>query len=228
MKDALGDRMKNNYEQAYSSYLPWRTPVIIRVDGRAFHTFTRGMQRPFDDTFIDSMNRVTLKLCADIDTVRFAYTQSDEISLLLHPYNKLASQPWFGNDIQKMVSISASLAASTFGLIYDHVVTFDSRCFALPEDEVCNYFIWRQQDAIRNSIQMVARYHYSHKQLHSKNCEEMLEMIKEAGDDWNAYSTHYRRGRVCMKDSRGWLIYPDPPVFSEDRYYINRWLETEE
>jgi tRNA(His) 5'-end guanylyltransferase len=228
MKDALGDRMKNNYEQAYSSYLPWRTPVIIRIDGRAFHTFTKGMKRPFDDEFMASMNLLAINLCTEIDTVRFAYTQSDEISLLLHSYNKHASQPWFGNEIQKMVSISASLAASIFGLLYNKVVTFDSRCFALPEDEVCNYFIWRQQDAIRNSIQMVARSHYSHKQLHTKNCEEMLEMVKETGDDWNAYSLRYRRGRACMKDSRGWLIYNDLPLFTENRNYINRWLETEE
>ena len=229
MNDALGDRMKNNYEQAFSSYLPWRMPVIIRVDGRAFHTLTRGLQKPFDIEFIAHMNVVMRKMCTGIDTVRFAYCQSDEISLLLIPYNKLASQPWFRNDVQKIASISASLAASAFCLSTGKEATFDSRCFAIPEDEVCNYFIWRQQDAIRNSIQMVARSIFSHKQLHGMNCNSMLDMIMEHGKPWDEYPLYQQRGRAMYKDRDGcWLLDENIPVFADDRVFINQWSITEE
>ena len=103
----LEERMKG-YEKKY--HLPINLPIIIRIDGRAFHTFTRGMEKPFDETFIDMMNNIGLKLCDEIQNCRMAFLQSDEISFLV--YNRIESDCYFSNEIQKICSISASMASS--------------------------------------------------------------------------------------------------------------------
>lgn len=163
MQNDLSIRMKQNYENVFKHKLPERMPVIIRLDGRAFHTLTRGSEKPFDLSFINLMNETALYLCKEIQNVQIAYVQSDEISLLLHNYKRLNSQSWFDNEIQKMCSISAGLTTAKFNRDYSFniiknflknedetidcdsipLAQFDSRCFVIPEDEVCNYFIWR-------------------------------------------------------------------------------------
>ena len=177
--DSLGGRMKNYYENAYRNHLTRRTPVIIRIDGKAFHTFTRNFKRPYDLVFKKAMWNTTLYLCEHIQNARLAYVQSDEISILLIDYNKFTTAAWFDNNIQKMCSVSASMATMAFNKFfaeesedatnYHNYISeeefrrvyrprwndamFDSRVFNLPESEVCNYFVWRQQDAISNSIE---------------------------------------------------------------------------
>ena len=112
-KDSLGDRMKG-YEDAFRIYLPKRIPLIIRVDGKAFHTFTRNLERPFDEDFMDIMLDTAIRLCIEIQGVKLAYWQSDEISLLITDYDTLMTQAPFDKNLQKLVSISASIATSTF------------------------------------------------------------------------------------------------------------------
>ena len=114
MKDSLGDRMKNYYENAYRMHLTRRTPVIIRIDGCHFHTFTRGMKKPYDMVLKKAMWNTALHLCENIQNARLAYVQSDEISILLVDYNKFATSAWFDNNIQKMASVSASMATMSF------------------------------------------------------------------------------------------------------------------
>lgn len=237
-RDSLGDRMKG-YERAYKIALPRRMPVVIRVDGKAFHTLTRGCEKPFDERLMAHMNKAAIALCEEIQGAQLAYVQSDEISVLVHNYKRLKSEAWFDNELQKMVSVAASTAAVHFTLGFDTLATFDARAFVLPEAEVCNYFIWRQQDATRNSIQMATRAVYSHAQADGKNTSEMQEMLHAKGINWNDYPVACKRGRCVVREAfsvfdvdgqeirRSRWVVQDPPIFSQDRAYIERHLAVE-
>lgn len=211
MKDSLGDRMKGNYESRTQMKLPRRTYVIIRLDGKAFHTYTRGLDKPFDNELITDMASTTKFLCDTIQGCKMGYTQSDEISLLLTDFDRLTTDAWFDNNIQKMVSVSASMATGFFNRIRENdefdeprpLAFFDSRVFTIPTAvEVENYFVWRQKDATRNSIQMVAQHHFSHKELHGKTTEDLLEMLEMVGDPWEKYFPEQRYGTWIKKDNR--------------------------
>lgn len=253
--DNLGDRMKD-YENVSQIYLTKKLPVIIRLDGKAFHRFAKGFDKPFDNVLMKSMQETAKYLCANIMNCKMAYTQSDEISLLLVDYETRESQPWFENNLQKMVSISASMATLIFNRAFAETVNdyyrddednfdyleyvkkfdvamFDSRAFTLPQYEVCNYFIWRQQDAIRNSIQMAAQSMFSHKELRDLNCDQVQEkMWQEKNVNWNDYSVPEKQGscvikKVCENNgaTRGrWVIDKDIPIFTQERDYIDRYV----
>ena len=229
------------YERAGRSALPPRMPVIIRLDGKAFHTWTRGLERPFDERLIAGMDAVTLAVCEEVQGAQIAYVQSDEISILLHNYKRLDTQAWFDNQVQKMVSVAAGIAsarmtsvsAEMFGKTKEAI--FDARTFVLPEEEVVNYFLWRQQDATRNSIQMVAQSMYSHTELHKKNTSDLQEMIFAKGQNWNELPTRLKRGRCAVRRVQDdalavrahWAIDNEPPIFGQDRAYVERHLEVE-
>ena len=124
-KTTLGDRMKNNYENITRYYLTRRMPVIIRVDGRSFHTFTNGFKKPFDDVLVKTMQDTMKYLCENIQGCVLGYTQSDEISLVLTDYAELTTDAWFGNNLQKMCSVSASMATLTFNKAFnDNIVKY--------------------------------------------------------------------------------------------------------
>ena len=116
--DDLGTRMKTYYEQIPKTKLMRRTPVAIRIDGKAFHTFTRGFQKPFDNILIESMQETMKYLCENIQGCVFGYTQSDEITLLLVDYKELTSQAWFDYEVQKMCSIAASMTTMKFNQVF--------------------------------------------------------------------------------------------------------------
>ena len=265
-KDNLGDRMKS-YENITRTYLPSRMPVIIRIDGKAFHTFTKGFKKPFDDILMRAMEETAAVLCRDIEGVKVAYTQSDEISLLITNNDTWETQPWFGNNLQKMASVAASIATLAFNRAFWHEVnmlnndylnmedteqlktycravekgaTFDARVFVLPADEVCNYFIWRQQDAIRNSIQSMGQAHFSHKELMNKNCENIKQMLVEKNLKWESIPVSCQRGICVVKKPtkvktqinmkamtyvemtrNRWTVDDNIPLFWEDRKYID-------
>ncbi len=253
--DSLGDRMKN-YEGAYRTKLPIRMPVIIRVDGKAFHTYTKNCTRPVDAGLVECMSDTARELCKTVQGCQLAYVQSDEISLLLTNYASNDTQSWFENNLQKMVSVSASVASVTFtinsykiwGMGSDWAggkfplikpAYFDSRAFIIPKEDVCNYFLWRQQDATRNSVQMLARSLYSHKQCTDKNNSELQEMIFQKGINWNDCPIPQKRGRCIVRKAiekeafnpktgektsalrNEWVVDNEIPVFSVDRSYIN-------
>ena len=121
-KDSLGDRMKSNYEDISRYYLTRRTPVIIRVDGKAFHTFTKGMKKPFDDVLVKSMQATMKYLCENIQGCVLGYAQSDEITLVLCDYKNLDTDAWFGYNVQKMCSVAASMATMAFNKAFDREV----------------------------------------------------------------------------------------------------------
>lgn len=229
----IGNRMKR-YEDSFRFYLPPRQPVIMRVDGKAFHRFTAGCQKPFDEWVVGAMNAAACGVLREVQNARFAYTQSDEVSLLLIDYNTYGSQQWFGGNLQKMVSVAASAASVWFTDSWTRhnpysrtdVALFDARAFILPPNEVCNYFIWRQQDATRNAIQMVARAHFSHKECLNKSCDELQEMLWQRRDiNFNDIETQHKRGRVVLPDGQ---IDNDIPIFTQDRLYVERFLEVKE
>lgn len=204
MKDSLGDRMKGNYEDRYRIQLMRRAYTIIRIDGKAFHSYTRGLQRPFDDQFIKDMDATAAFLCKNIQGAKFAFVQSDEISILLCDFEDLTTQAWFDNNLQKMASVSASLATGKFNeLRPGKLAFFNSRIFQVPnKSEAENYFIWRQQDTVRNSISSVAQSLYSSKQLHGVATNQMQEMIFQKGINWNDYDSDLKRGRVITRIER--------------------------
>jgi tRNA(His) guanylyltransferase len=246
-KDSLGDRMKG-YESVSQMSLMRRNPIIIRIDGKAFHTFTRGMDRPFDIRLADCMAQTTQSLVKNISGCYFGYTQSDEISLLLVDYMNIATEAWFDNKLQKIVSVAASMATLYFNKAFgdsDKLAMFDARAFSLPREEVVNYFLWRQNDCTRNSVQMVGRAHFSHKQLQcicNQNIQDKL--FKEKGINWNDTPTRFKRGTAVYKDTAfiekgSWdngkpnkdiertimLIDHEIPIFSQDRSFIQAWVD---
>jgi tRNA(His) 5'-end guanylyltransferase len=207
MKDALGTRMKEQYESRTKYFLPRRTYTLIRLDGKAFHTFTKGFERPYDKFLMDAMDYTTKMLCENVQGCKVGYVQSDEISLLLTDFDKITTSAYFDNNIQKIASITASMATAFFNeYMRDNGITkklafFDSRVFSISDPiEVENYFVWRQTDAVRNSISMTAQSLYSHKELNGKSTSEMQDMCMEKGVNWNDQPTGFKRGRMCVKE----------------------------
>ena len=195
-KDPLGTRMKEQYERRAATYLPRRTFTIVRLDGKAFHTYTRGLDKPFDQQLMDDMSATTKYLCEEVEGAVFGYTQSDEISLLLTDFAQPKTEAFFNGAVQKIVSVTASLTTAFFNKLRPgKLAFFDSRVFTIPDPvEVANYFIWRQRDATRNSVSMAAQSVYSHKELHGKSTNEMQEMLFQKGINWNDYPVRFRRG----------------------------------
>lgn len=250
--DSLGDRMKT-YEDVTRYKVIRRTPVIIRLDGRAFHTFTKRL-KDYDDTLTNTpfstlmhciMTETALAVMMGMQNAVFAYTQSDEISILLRDWDTHETQQWFDGVVQKICSISASLASTNFSYYFmdftgeelarHNLVTFDSRVYNLPKEEVCNYFIWRQQDASRNSVQMLGRHYFSQKIMHRKNLSQIQDMLMlEKGVNWNDIKTWMKRGS-CIHTSSGTtfdgknfntlVMDEDIPIFTQDRNYVERHLE---
>ena len=249
-KTSLGDRMKA-YEGVSKMHLLRRTPVIIRVDGKAFHTFTKMITEQNDpsssygpsEKFHTCMMDTAFVLCSRIQNCVMAYTQSDDISLLLKDWTKIETDQWFGGNVQKIASVSASIATAYFNYAWDaqfpevsaDLALFDARVFNIPKEDVVNYFIWRQQDATRNSINFIGRKHFSHKQMHGKSTSEIQEMLFHEHDcNWNDYATWKRRGScVIKKDTYNtgnfvpesfWIKDETIPIFTQEREYIGDLL----
>jgi tRNA(His) guanylyltransferase len=265
---SLGERMKE-YENLTRFHLSKDFPMIIRLDGNAFHTFTRGFEKPFDSILRSSMEETAKYLVENIPGAQMAYHQSDEISILVTNYNISNREPWFGNNTNKIVSITAAMATLSFNRIFSKKVSdckeanlyhesrkrsaesgaiFDSRVFILPKDEVVNYFIWRQQDAIKNSVSMVAQSLFSHNSLQGMNGSQMIERIfHELGIVYDQkYTITERRGSVVHRlkvtqyektinlsggktkvikyERVEWDTDPYIPIFKDNREYIERFL----
>lgn len=229
VRDDLGTRMKTFYENIPKTRLMRRVPVAIRLDGKAFHTFTRGFQKPFDFVLMDTMQQTMKYLCENIQGCVFGYTQSDEITLILVDYQKFTSDAWFDYEVQKLTSVSASMATMAFnkyfsenvveynlthdplvkrreGLLDNYIsavekgAMFDARCFNIPKEEVTNLIYWRQLDATRNSIQMVGQAHFSHDELQDKTCNMIQDMLMtKYGINWNDFTIPCKRGTACIK-----------------------------
>lgn len=299
IRDELGKRMKENYEMRSRTYLTRRTPVIIRLDGKAFHSFTRGFNKPYDRLLMKTMQETMKALCSSIQGCVLGYTQSDEISLLLIDFKSLGSDAWVDYRVDKMCSIAASIATFNFNKIFNDLfmgieppligeysdisilseeelaedfscevklikelelyelarkdkvgykelcdiyykalnkgALFDARCFNIPASEVTNYFLWRQEDASINSIQMLGQHYFTQKELQGKNCNQIQDMMfTKYGINWNDLDTVIKRGSCCKREEikllglgrevirHNWIIDKEIPIFIGDgREYID-------
>lgn len=248
-KTSLGNRMKA-YENVERRYLTRRAPLIIRVDGVHFHSFTKGFDRPFDISFLTCMRNTMLHLCENIMGAKLGYTQSDEITILVTDDDTIETDAWFGKNLQKIVSVSAAMTTNFFnkevmqqvenhtaseGLqrayFTDRLAIFDARTFVIPREEVLNAFEFRQQDCTRNSIQSAGQAYFSHKELDHKSCNDIQNMLfTQKGINWNEYPLGLKRG-VCAKQEptlingdtyrMKWALHENIPIFHEYPNYIN-------
>ena len=225
---SLYERMKG-YEACYDAKVPSRTYVVIRLDGKGFSKYTKMFDKPFDDKLSNVMDAATVELCKYLNP-KFAYTQSDEISLFFTDIENIDSELIFDGKVQKLCSISASKVTQAFNKKMLQIITafkyppeelvqrimsgdlpeidavFDSRVFIIPDyREVSNYFVWRQQDCTRNSVSMAADVLVGKGATMGKNNAEKQEMMFEKGVNWNDYLTKYKRGTVIKKQ----IIYID-------------------
>lgn len=265
----IGNRMKTFYEQIPQTKLMRRCPVAIRLDGKAFRTFTRNLKKPFDRVLMDAMQETMLNLCLEIQGCVFGYTQSDEITLILIDYQTYHTEAWFDYEIQKMCSISASMATKFFNQFFRHyahdfvtdnyVLTsearcnltldqiqkrakaymdaenegamFDARCFNVPKEEVANLLYWRQLDAMRNSVQMIARANFSNSEIKNKSNKELKGMLGEIGIFWENFPLDAQRGSCCyridVEDAKRprWTLDREIPIFiGDDRSFIEKHI----
>lgn len=231
MHDSLGDRMKD-IEGRTRYYLPRRCYTLIRLDGKSFHQYTKKCERPFDINLREDMGKTMLYLCENIQGCKIGYTQSDEISLLLTDFDETLTEAWFDGNIQKIVSVSASMAGVIFNRyryergvpLFDPCAVFDARVWTTSDPwEVYNTFLWRQQDCTKNAIQMVARTVASHKELLHKNSNELQELIHQKGLNFDDYPIDCKRGTFCYKTEKGWLVDKEAPILSQDKeYFFNK------
>lgn len=257
IRDDFGDRMKA-YEAVTDTRLAALTPVVIRVDGRAFHTLTRKLEKPFDRLFMQVMDHVTLELCKQVPNCRFGYVQSDEISLvLLEP--SVHSQQWFDGRLQKILSLTAAIASTEFRLHLLDLLNvthenasewgpyiplakgalFDCRAFSIPERDVCNYFIWRQKDCRRNAVLSMAQHHIGKKQIHGMDVRNLMSRLYSMG--FSEADIPAFNGRACVRTEKEmerpdgtrftrmkWEMSEEVPVFWSHRDFIEKHMGMEE
>lgn len=206
MSDSLGDRMKMYEGMEADRRLMPLLPALARIDGRSFHSFTRGMNRPFDARFSAAMVATTLHLVRETGAC-MGYTQSDEITLAWHS-TSIQSQIWFDGRVAKMTSQLAAQATLAFyrcclGTMPEFAQrfpTFDARVWSVPNrTEGANAFLWREWDATKNSISMAASALYSHKALHGKNGRDKHDMLRAKGVNWNDYPALFKRGLYVQR-----------------------------
>ena len=221
MKDDLGDRMKSQYEDRTRYMLPRRTYTLIRLDGKSFHTYTRGLKKPFDKALSEDIDNSIIAMLPEIQGAVFAYTQSDEISILLTDFATPTTSAWFDGNLQKISSVAASIMTAQFNLrrlcgeggeceewsegpegVTPKLAYFDARIFTIPDRiEVMNYFIWRNQDCARNSMSMVAQTNFSHKELQGKSTKNMHEMLHAKEVNWATdYTDREKNGALVVKE----------------------------
>lgn len=241
MNDELGNRMKDQYENRTRYFLPRRTFTILRLDGKAFHTYTRRLQKPFDAALSEDIDNAIIAMLLQIQGAAFAYTQSDEISILLTDFATPQTDAWFDGNIQKICSVASSIMTAEFNkqrmlriarLIDDvcdeknviniidtqDLAYFDCRVFTIPDRvEAMNYFRWRQQDCVRNSVSMVAQHHFSHKELHGKSQSDMHEMLHKKGINWATdFTDGEKNGRIIIKET-----YKINPLFETGKQMMS-------
>ncbi len=232
--DALGDRMKA-FERLTKSALPRHELAILRVDGRAFSRYTRHLSA-HDPEMMRAMQDVACELCGEIQGARMAYTQSDEISVLINPWSSPNSNAWFGGDLQKTVSVAASLAAATMTMASPWVfggeyrrAQFDARAFALPATEANAYFVWRQLDANRNAVNSYAQDNFSPSALNGVKAADVREMLRRAGKPFEALPGYVQRGVVIAQQAEEiapglvrnrWRVEPTTPWFASDPSFV--------
>jgi tRNA(His) 5'-end guanylyltransferase len=229
MKDELGARMKTFYEDPLRFSLPRQTYVVVRIDGKNFHTFTAKLPRPYCRPLADALDAAALHLVSQVPGACFAYGQSDEYSLLLTDF---ATPMWFDGSVQKIASVSASLFTGAFnaafvrdGLEAPPFAAFDARVLAVARrDEVKSYFVWRQLDASANSLNMLASAHYSHAELSGVSESGKHDLLHAKGVNWAKEPADFKRGRVVRRREGSWVVDREPAIFQRDATYLEELI----
>jgi tRNA(His) 5'-end guanylyltransferase len=228
MKDEIGRRIKEDYEDALRIYLPRGGYTVVRVDGRGFHTFTKNLERPYSRPLADALDAAAIVLAQEMLGCRFAFGQSDEYSFALTDVGSAKSRAWFDGNVQKIVSVSASMFTAAFARAFpsERLATFDARVLMIPQaTEAARYFVWRQLDASSNSLNMLASAHFSHAELLGKSEAEKHDLLHAKGLNWAKQETDFKRGRVVRRDESGkWSVDKSPPVFQRDAAYLAQLL----
>lgn len=225
MKDELGDRMKKYEKLRTAETLNNNSIVYVRIDGRSFSKFTKGLQKPFDSGLRSTMIDVTKALVHKTHAL-IGYTQSDEISLAY----KNSDLMQFGGKIQKLSSILGAMATSHFiidGIKYippEHIFNryphFDARIFELPDNhELTNAFLWRYNDAHRNAVMMIAQSIFSHKKLNRRNVKEVIEMLAEIGVFPDTYPAESMFGTFIKRET--FVIENEEEYYTRDKLINN-------
>jgi tRNA(His) guanylyltransferase len=216
--------MKQYYEDALRVQLPRQTHVVLRIDGRAFHTFTRGLERPYCRPLADALDAAALHLAGEMMGARFAYGQSDEYSFLMTDFDTEKTDMWFAGNLQKIVSVSASLFTAAFHQAWPAqkglpLATFDCRALVIPQrSEVDKYFLWRQLDASANSLNMLASAHYTHAELLGKTEAQKHDLLHAKGLNWAKQPVDFKRGRMIVRAPEGgFRLDLEPPIFQEGK-----------
>lgn len=256
--EKLSEKMKR-LENETNYKLERKKPVILRIDGRSFSKFTKNLDKPFDKDLSRLFQEVTIDLHKEMDNVKFIYSTSDEISILMTDWINDNTEAWYNYRLQKLSSIASSVVTAKFNKVlldlknkyWSRVMArdtlleddeynlnkyklwrdkqfkamFDCRVFNLEKEDVVPYFIYRQKDAIRNSISSLANAYFSHKTLEGKNQKEKLQMVKdETGIDWNKLSIIQQRGFAVYKRDNEWIVDGSIPEFMIDRQFIEQFL----
>ena len=207
IRESLPLRM-GNYENKDNYYLETNEPIIIRVDGSNFSKFTKLFEGTFNEKFSQLMIHTAEAVAKELATCVFFTTHSDEISFFLRDYEFDKTQPLFNGCKRKIESKVAGKVTREFAIqlikqgLLDYIPyfdCFDARAFNLPKEKVFNYFLYRQNDGIRNSVQMFARDFYSQSELNNKSTIDMKEMLLEKGLDWSLEKDWKKYGYVGMK-----------------------------
>jgi tRNA(His) 5'-end guanylyltransferase len=243
--DSLGDRMKKAEHQT-RLVLPRRCYTLMRFDGKNFHTYTRGFERPFSIVLRNAMDAAALAVCKEASGCRLGYLQSDEITIVLTDFESMTTEAYLDGVVQKLTSILATTVANAFnermqmelitrienvdgrvdfGAVWDVIknkkAKFDARVWTVSDPwEAFNAFKWRQDDATRNAIQMVAQSLYSHKELHGKDQNALQEMSFQKGVNFNDIPTKYKRGSFVIRTDDGWVVDDESPIINQDRLYF--------
>lgn len=224
MIDELGNRIKTYYEDPARILLPRKTWVIIRVDGKGFHTFTRKLERPYSRELADALDAAAVFVAGQMAGFAFGYGQSDEYSFLMTDFGRDDSRMWFDGSVQKIASITASLFTAGFHRAYPEpgYAAFDARVFCIPSrTEVERYFLWRQADATRNSLNMLASAHYSHAELLGKSASEKHDLLHAKGENWAKWPADFKRGRAIVPGASGLAVDRNIPIFARQKDYLD-------
>jgi tRNA(His) 5'-end guanylyltransferase len=228
MKDELGSRMKSDYEDALRLYVPRRSHVVVRIDGRSFHQFTKKLERPYCRPLADALDAAAVKLCGEMIGCRFAYGQSDEYSFVLADTEPAGAALWFDGNVQKIVSVAASVFTAAFNKAYagDDAASFDARVLVIAQRaEVEKYLLWRQLDASANSLNMLASAHFPHKELLGKSTSEKHDLLHSNGVNWAKQPADFKRGRAVVREpGGGWRVDREIPVFNREPGYLESAL----
>lgn len=228
--DTLGNELKAQERAEAGRKLVSDQPIMVRLDGKAFHTYTKGLKRPFDENLSHAMRDTTAWLVEQTHA-KIGYTQSDEITLVFFGEGAALEQAMFDGKVQKLTSVLASMCTAKFNQLAqtnipekkDTFAYFDARVWNVPDMEtVAKVFFWREEDAVKNSITMAASAIYSHKQLHGIGSQEKIKMMADKGVDYYAYPAFFQRGSYFGRSLRFEEISDEHKAFQKngDTHYL--------